>query len=137
VFTIHPDEIKNLSGDQLVALLRRLLHAEARKAGVPLRGVEVPLQITVADGGQDGSISWDGGNASTDCLPGRDVIFQCKAKDGGDAQWKRQVWTKATQPPRMKDKKLNDAVNGVLNRRGTYIGITATPLVNPKPAPTA
>lgn len=56
MFTVQPDEIKDFTGDQLVALLRRLLYAEARKAGVPLRGVEVPLQITVADGGQDGSI---------------------------------------------------------------------------------
>ncbi len=106
MFAVHPDEIKDFSGDQLVALLRRLLYAEARKAGVPLRGVEVPLQITVSDGGQDGSISWEGGNASTDYLPGRDIIFQCKAKDSGDAQWKREVWTKPTQPPRIKVKEL-------------------------------
>ncbi len=134
MFTVQPNEIKDFTGDQLVALLRRLLYAEARKAGVPLRGVEVPLQITVADGGQDGSISWDGGNASTDYLPGRDIIFQCKAKDGGNAQWKREVWTKPTQPPGVKDKELSDAVKGALDRGGTYIGITAKPLVNPKPA---
>jgi len=134
MFAVHSDEIKYFSGDQLVALLRRLLYAEARKAGVPLRGVEVPLQITVSDGGQDGSISWEGGNASTDYLPGRDIIFQCKAKDSGDAQWKREVWTKPTQPPRIKVKELSDAVKGVLDRGGTYIGITAKALVNPKPA---
>ena len=95
MFTIHPDEIKDFTGDQLVGLLRRLLYAEARKAGVPLRGVEVPLQITVADGGQDGSIFWEGGKDSTDYFPGRDIVFQCKAKDSGDAQWKREVWTKS------------------------------------------
>lgn len=134
MFTVEPDEIKDFTGEQLVALLRRLLYAEARKAGVPLRGVEVPLQITVADGGQDGSISWKGGNASTDYLPGRDIVFQCKAKDSGDAQWKREVWTKPTQPPRIKGKELSDAVKGALKRGGAYIGITAKALVNPKPA---
>ncbi|TGX49201.1 hypothetical protein E5A73_20415 [Sphingomonas gei] len=133
MFTVHPDEIKDFTGDQLVALLRRLLYAEARKAGVPLRGVEVPLQITVADGGQDGSISWEGGKDSTDYFPGRDIIFQCKAKDSGDAQWKREVWTKPTQPPRIAKKELSDAVQGVLTRGGSYIGITAKPLVSPKP----
>lgn len=133
MFTVHPDEIKGFTGDQLVVLLRRLLYAEARKAGVPLRGVEVPLQITVADGGQDGSISWEGGNASTDYFPGRDIVFQCKAKDSGDAQWRREVWTKPTQPPRIKKKELSDAVKGVLDRGGSYIGITAKALVNPKP----
>lgn len=134
MFTIHPDEIKDFTGDQLVMLLRRLLYAEARKAGVPLRGVEVPLQITVADGGQDGSILWDGGNASTDFLPSRDVVFQCKSKDNGDAQWKREVWTKPTQKPQVTAKVLNDAVKGAIARGGSYIGITAKPLVNPKPA---
>lgn len=133
MFTIHPDEIKDFTGDQLVGLLRRLLYAEARKAGVPLRGVEVPLQITVADGGQDGSIFWEGGKDSTDYFPGRDIVFQCKAKDSGDAQWKREVWTKPTQPPRIEKKALSDAVQGALDRGGSYIGITAKPLVNPKP----
>lgn len=133
MFTVHPDEIKDFTGDQLVVLLRRLLYAEARKAGVPLRGVEVPLQITVADGGQDGSICWEGGKDSTDYFPGRDIVFQCKAKDSGDAQWKREVWTKPTQPPRIEKKELSDAVQGVLDRGGCYIGITAKALVNPKP----
>lgn len=134
MFTVHPDEIKDFTGDQLVALLRRLLYAEARNAGVPLRGVDVPLQITVADGGQDGSIFWEGGNASTDYFPSRDIIFQCKAKDKGDAQWKREVWTKTTQRADSKVRKLNDAVKGALDRGATYIGITAKALVNPKPA---
>lgn len=133
MFTVHPDEIKDFNGDQLVVLLRRLLYAEARKAGVPLRGVVVPLQITVADGGQDGRIFWTGGNSSTDYLPGRDIVFQCKAKDSGDAQWRREVWTKPTQPLRIKKKELNDAVKGVLDRGGSYIGITAKALVSPKP----
>lgn len=134
MFTVHPDEIKDFTGDQLVALLRVLLYAEARQACVPLRGVDVPLQITVADGGQDGTVLWEGGAPSTDYFPGRDIVFQCKAKDSGDAQWQREVWSKPTQAPRIKDKILNDSVKGVLDRGGTYIGITAKPLVGTKPA---
>lgn len=133
MFTIHPDKIKDFTGEQLVELLRRLLFAEARKAGVPLRGIEVPLQITVADGGQDAIVSWTGGKSSTDYFPGRDIVFQCKAKDHGDAQWAREVWTKQTQRKKS-GKVLNDAVKGVLNRGGIYIGITATPLVGTKPS---
>lgn len=133
MFTVHPDEIKDFTGDQVVSLLRRLLYAEARKAGVPLSGVMVPLQITVADGGQDGSISWNGGNASTDYFPSRDIVFQCKARDSGDAQWRQEVWTKPTQPRRIQKKELNDAVKGLLDRGGSYVGITAKALVSPKP----
>lgn len=134
MFTVHPDEIKDFTGDQLVQLLRRLLHAEACKAGVPLRSVDVPLQITVADGGQDGTVIWEGGESSTDYFPSRDIVFQCKAKDYGDAQWEKEVWTKETQPKKIVEKVLNEAVKGVLEREGTYIGITAKSLVGTKPA---
>lgn len=134
MFTVHPNEIKDFTGDELVDLLRRLLHAEARKAGVPMRGVHVPLQITVADGGQDGTVSWTGGEASTDYFPGRDIVFQCKAKDYGDAQWEKEVWTKETQPKKVAVKVLNDAVRDVLACGGSYIGITAKALVGTKPA---
>lgn len=134
MFTIHHNEIKDFTGGELVELLRRLLHAEARKAGVPLRSVHVPLQITVADGGQDASILWTGGEASTDYFPGRDIIFQCKAKDRGNVQWEHEVWTKPTQAKKVAVKVLNDAVRDVLARGGSYIGITTTALVGDKPA---
>lgn len=133
MFTVHPDEIKDFTGDELVELLRRLLYAEARKAGVPLRGVDVPLQITVADGGQDATISWIGGEASTDYFPGRDIVFQCKAKDTGNVQWEHEVWTKATQKKDVAVKILNDATRDVLARGGSYIGVTAKALVGNKP----
>lgn len=134
MFTVHPNEIKDFTGDELVELLRRLLYAEARNAGVPLRGVDVPLQITVADGGQDARIVWTGGETSTDFFPSCDITFQCKAKDGGDAQWEKEVWTKPTQKKKVEDKILNDAVRDVLARGGSYIGITTTALVGNKPA---
>lgn len=132
MFTVHSNEIKDFTGGELVELLRRLLYAEASKAGIPLRGVHVPLQITVADGGQDASISWTGGKASTDYFPGRDIIFQCKAKDRGNVQWEREVWTKPTQAKTVATKVLNDAVKDVIARRGCYIGVTTTALVGDK-----
>lgn len=77
------------------------------KAGVPLRNVDVPLQITIADGGQDASVHWEHGEASTPYFPGRDIVFQCKATDHGDAQWKNEVWTKKSQSKKAKVKILN------------------------------
>lgn len=133
MFTVKPDDLKDFTGDQLVELLRVLLYAEARKAGVPLRNVDVPLQITIADGGQDATVQWEGGKASTDFFPARDIVFQCKANDYGDAQWEKEVWTKPTQSKRVTTKILNEAVKGALARGGAYIGITAKPLVGTKP----
>lgn len=133
MFTVKPDDIKHFTGEQLVELLRVLLYAEARKAGVPLRAVDVPLQITIADGGKDAHVLWEDGAASTDYFPGRDVVFQCKVSDHGDAQWEKEVWTKLTQAKKVKAKVLNEAIEGVLKRGATYIGVTATPLVGTKP----
>lgn len=130
MFAVDPSEIQHLDGLQLIQLLRVLLYAEARKAGVPLRNVDVPLQITIADGGQDAIVQWQDGEESTDYFPGRDIVFQCKATDHGDAQWKKEVWTKKSQ--RTKAKALNQAVADVLARGGSYVGITATPLVGTK-----
>src|SRR5690606_27725516 len=116
---------------QLVELLRVLLHAEARKAGVPLRNVDVPLQIAVADGGQDATVRWQDGADSTDYFPCRDLVFQCKATDHGAAQWKKEVWTKKSRGAKVKV--LSPAVMDVIARGGCYIGVTATPLVGTKP----
>lgn len=131
MFSVDPSEIQHLDGLQLVQLLRVLLYAEARNAGVPLRNVDVPLQITIADGGQDAIVRWEDGEASTHYFPGRDIVFQCKATDHGDAQWKKEVWTKKSQRTRLKV--LNPAISEVLSRGGSYIGVTATPLVGSKP----
>lgn len=128
MFEIDPTEIQPLDGAQLVQLLRRLMHAEALNAGVPLRGVAVPVQITIADGGEDARVSWHGGRTKTDYFPCRFVVFQCKARDGGDAKWKAEVWTKPSQKRGMA-RELNNAVRLTLEKRGAYIGVTASALV--------
>ena len=56
LFTVTPEEIDALDGLQLMQLLRTLQHAEAREPSARIRNVDVPLQITVADGGQDAKI---------------------------------------------------------------------------------
>jgi hypothetical protein len=132
MFTVHPDELKNLDGLQLVELLRILVHAEARKSDIPMRNVDVPLQITVADGGRDATVRWQGGKASTDYFPCRDIVFQCKASDGGDAAWTKEVWTKASQRKKKK-RELNPAVAAMLATGGAYVGVTTTALVGTKP----
>lgn len=38
MFAVHPDEIEDFDGLELVQLLRSLIYAEACKARVPLRG---------------------------------------------------------------------------------------------------
>jgi hypothetical protein len=50
MFIVDSSQIERLESKALVLLLKRLLHAEARAAEVPLSAVGVPLQINVPDG---------------------------------------------------------------------------------------
>jgi hypothetical protein len=61
MFDVTPAQVEVLNSKELVDLLRRLLHAEAQTAGLHLGGISIPLQTTVADGGVDGSITWENG----------------------------------------------------------------------------
>src|SRR5437660_12614983 len=97
IFDVSASQIESLESKQLVELLRKLLHAEAQCAGISLRGISVPLQITVPDGGEDARISWTGGLEQTDYLSARFCLFQSKATDLGPSGWKKEVWTKDSQ----------------------------------------
>lgn len=133
MFDIAPDDIAGFDGKQTVELLRRLVYAEAKTAGVALFNVAAPMQITLADGGADALIQWTGGRDGTDYFPHRDVIFQCKASDGGNAPWKKETWTKSTQA-RGKTRVLNEALTAGISRGAAYIGVTTAGLVGAKPA---
>ena len=61
LFDADPDQIAALDSTSLVKLLRRLVLSESRQLGIRLRGASVPLQITIADDGEEGRVEWDGG----------------------------------------------------------------------------
>lgn len=116
---------------RLVELLRKLLYAEAQASGISLRSVSVPLQITIADGGEDARVQWNGGNNDTDYFPCRLNVFQSKATDPGPSGWKKEVWTKASQKDDV-PRELNDAVAAAITGRGAYIGFTSAAIAGSK-----
>ena len=132
---VAPEQISSLDSTSLVHLLKKLLMAEAFAHGIPLRNVSVPLQITVADGGEDARVEWGGGPGATDYLPARFCIFQSKASALSDAQVKHEVWEKGTgrgKGVRAKPPALNAAVSEVLKRHGAYVVFCRAPMVTPK-----
>jgi hypothetical protein len=131
IFEVSASQIESLESKELVELLRKLLHAEAQRAGISLRGISVPLQITVPDGGEDARISWTGGLDQTDYLPSRFCVFQSKATDLGRSGWKKEVWTKGSQK-KGSTPYLNAAVAKAISERGSYIGFTSAALTGPK-----
>lgn len=118
IFEAEPDYIATLDSSLLVKLMKRLLLAEARLTEIPLRAASVPLQITVPDGGEDGSISWTGGADSTPYIPARFTVLQSKAQDLTESRVKNEVLAK---PRKGKPPALNDAVAQVLANSGAYI----------------
>jgi len=129
IFDAEPDYIATLDSSQLVKLMKRLILAEARLTDIPLRAASVPLQITVPDGGEDGSISWTGGADSTPYIPARFTVFQSKAQDLTEARVKKEVLAK---PRKGKPPTLNDAVAGVLAKSGAYIIFSRQPMTGAK-----
>jgi hypothetical protein len=65
IFDAEPKQISDLSSSDLVKLMKLLMLAEAPLADLPLQEASVPLQITIADGGEDGRIESTGGAAAT------------------------------------------------------------------------
>jgi hypothetical protein len=135
IFDVHPSKIEKLDSNNLVVLLKKLLHAEAQCIGIPLRGVSVPLQITTPDGGEDArfsiEIKWTEYLEQTNYLPSRFCIFQSKATNLRKAGWEKEVWTKDSQK-RGSQKKLNEALKNVIAENGFYIGFTSASIGDQK-----
>jgi hypothetical protein len=112
--------VGELNALQLTDLLRRLLLFEVTHAGISPSAVEVSLKIEVADGGEDGRISWNEGPPSTEYVPKRLTQFQCKAKKLGPVAWKKELLTKSGS--------VKPRIDETLSRGGAYIGFTTQAL---------
>ncbi|MHB1098534.1 MAG: hypothetical protein ACYCZR_03155, partial [Burkholderiales bacterium] len=128
LFDADPAHIATLDSVTLVKLMKKLLLAESRFAGIPLRSAAVPLQVTVADGGEDGRVEWSGGNPSTDYLPSRFNVLQSKAQDLNESAVKNEVLKK----PRKGTPALSPAIMEVLGNGGAYLIFCGKPLVTAK-----
>jgi hypothetical protein len=122
LFEITHEDIHSLDDSQLTDLLRRLLHLEAARFGIAARSVSVSLNIDVPDGGEDGRIQWKRGRRSTDFVPNRLTMFQCKARDMRASDCAKELRLKRSL-------ELKPQVAEVLDARGSYVLFTTQPLV--------
>jgi hypothetical protein len=120
LFKVESKNINALDALQLTKLLKLLLHSEARTSGIAARAVDVALNITVADGGEDGRIEWSDGPENTEYLPNRLVQFQCKATDMGPADCANEIINKGGT--------LKHMIDDVLSKGGAYILFTTQEL---------
>jgi hypothetical protein len=121
LFEVSHEDILPLKDVQLTDLLRRLLHLEAVCFHLPASGVDVALNITVADGGEDGRSEWSGDPIHTDYVPNRLTIFQCKATELGPAACADELHLKDSA-------ELKPQVAAALDAGGSYILFTTQAL---------
>lgn len=116
-FWVEAEHIGRLDQYQLTRLLRILLWLEAGEHELCRSGIRVPLEINVADGGEDGRIEWDGGPESTEFVPKRATLFQCKAQEMGPQECYDELLFDKDQST----KGVKARVSDVLCRGGAYI----------------
>lgn len=117
-------DIENLSDHQLTDLLRRLLHCEAAEYDLPQPHIDVPQNITIADGGKDGRITWSGGPDTTARLK-RNTLIQIKATEMGKAKCKAEMLfteeVNNADGSKTNSTKLLPKIESVLNVGGRYM----------------
>ena len=131
IFVVSAEQVQTLDANQVVELLRRLIHSELLKHEIPLRSGSVPAQINIADGGEDGRVEWTGGHNQTDWLPSRFSIFQCKRGATSPSSLKKETWTKASQSAG-KARALNEALVQAIQQSGAYLIVTTSAVVGTK-----
>ncbi|MCP9292439.1 hypothetical protein [Gracilimonas sediminicola] len=109
---VSPNDIDQLSSTQLVELLNHLLKSEVFKNNLEVKDHYVPtVKITVADGGEDGRIIFNGN--TTEYLPNNKCFFQSKASSLTTVECANEIVTTSNE--------LKSQVREVIQGGGCYI----------------
>ena len=112
-FNVTGPHISSLNERTFPDLLRRLLNAEAQAHDIPADGVHVASNISTADGGEDGRITWRDGPGRTRYLPAQFCQFQLKAGKIAPSVAAKDVLTKSGA--------VKDMVRDALEKGGVYL----------------
>ncbi|WP_342259408.1 hypothetical protein [Candidatus Tisiphia endosymbiont of Metellina segmentata] len=127
IFEVESKQIEELDEKQIVALIRHLIYAELKKNSLPQNAAHIPAQITIPDGGEDASVSWNDHVERTDYFPNRHTIFQCKNIKLTRSIVENEVVKK--KPKESSIQEPNDAILKAMEKNGAYIIATTGPLV--------
>ena len=127
---INNEHIERLNSIQLAELLKLLLKFEAMKCEIPLSASFVPLNITVADEGEDGRLSWNELDnllwfKKSNFIKAPLSVFQSKASEMPPEKCKLEV-TEALRKTKRKGKNYNKcksikpAVKSTIDNKGSY-----------------
>lgn len=117
IYEVNNKHIENLNDLQLTKILSKLMYIEADRNNIDKSTVNCSLKITVADGGEDGSIKWENGPDSTDWFKCRYNLFQCKATEMGPQKCKEEI----LERDKNGNVKIKKMVEKVFEENGCYI----------------
>lgn len=115
VYCLQPNDLKNLSPDTAVKFFRRLLWAEARRAGIDRYLIDAPDCINVGDGGLDAVIE-NANPTSEDLIPSGLSGFQIKSSRLTPSECKKELHVRKN-----KQSPLKHGIKRVLDNDGTYV----------------
>lgn len=116
--SISLENITNLKAEQLTQLLLMLLHLEYKKYNFPNCYINVPQNITTADGGEDGRITTDD-NKESRWVVDKYCLFQSKATVMNISDCSKEILEKKKKSTDKDNLKIQ--VKDVLDKDGTYI----------------
>lgn len=118
---VTPKDITHLNALQLVDLLDLLLAAEVRQNGIAVSNLHVPLNITVADGGEYGIIECENLQLGKNSyIKTQSIIFQVKATEMTASKCATEITVKK-QENKQKIVILKPRVEKALNQGCGYI----------------
>ncbi|PIQ22152.1 MAG: hypothetical protein COW65_04750 [Cytophagales bacterium CG18_big_fil_WC_8_21_14_2_50_42_9] len=104
-----------------------MLEIEAHKNNLEEFDIHVPLNITTADAGSDGRISWNGKPASTKWLKNKFTVFQNKAT----SLFPQACYEEILEPQKLNElRKLKAQVEKVVQANGCFILFTNIAIVD-------
>ena len=118
-FEITGEHIRALSKSALTTFVRQLLNAEALENNLPSHGIHVASNQSVADGGEDGRIQWNGEPEGTNYLTSRFTQFQIKSGPISPSNAANDVLTKNGE--------VKDMVRSALETGAHYVLLCSRP----------
>jgi len=115
------ENIQNLKAIQLTQLLLKLLHLEYKKYNFPNCYINVPQNITTADGGEDGRITTTDFKESR-WIKNNHCLFQCKATKMEIGDCKKEILKE--KKVKKVENELKSQVAEIFENDGTYILFT-------------
>lgn len=113
-------DVKLFNDEQLTEILKHLLETESRTELIKFPEIDVALNITTGDGGEDGRIEWNDCADRTKNIPHRFSFFQCKAT----VLPPKECYSEICISDDKGSKSLKSQVQEVIDENGCYILFT-------------